>query len=162
MNQNLIALSVNVARAYEIAKAGNHSASLIPSKDEYCQDMIDENCKSLRGFYGIGDSMNSDIVVELHKIGAQDILLSYSNRSETIGDINKRISECKESTDMPELKLTGANLSLLKAAIDKLNLSIRQTNSILAVSCTIAKLSKNKEVGPEHLAEAIQYQCAGK
>ena len=54
--------------------------------------------------------------------------------------------------------IDAAGAGLLKAAMNKLNLSARAYDRILKVSRTIADLTASENIKPEHLAEAIQYR----
>ncbi len=55
-------------------------------------------------------------------------------------------------------EINNVGQTLLKTAMDKLNLSARAYDRILKVSRTIADLDGSENIRPEHLAEAIQYR----
>jgi len=162
MKINPITLAPNISRAYEIAIAGEHTISIIPSvSDSMTQPEIkamEENCQTLRDFYKAGNSIVADMVVEMHQLSPEDILHSLTGKGEHLTDIQQRVRTAKEMNIETKLELTGSVKTLFKASIEKLNLSIRQCHSLLNVSVTIANLSGSDIVRPEHIAEAIQYQ----
>ncbi|GAB6098916.1 YifB family Mg chelatase-like AAA ATPase [Halanaerocella petrolearia] len=55
-------------------------------------------------------------------------------------------------------KLSGSARTLLKEAIERLNLSARAYDRILKLARTIADLDKKKDINSDQVAEAIQYR----
>jgi len=55
-------------------------------------------------------------------------------------------------------QLDGAGQRLMQAAIRQLHLSARAYHRVLKLARTIADLASSAEIGPAHLAEAIQYR----
>ncbi len=73
--------------------------------------------------------------------------------------IRPRASTDGQSKEIREFYQPDAGREdLLKQAITKLGLSARAYDRILKVARTIADLSGNGDIMPEHIAEAIQYR----
>jgi magnesium chelatase family protein len=53
-------------------------------------------------------------------------------------------------------RIDGTGNMLLKTAMERLSLSARAYDRILKVARTIADLEQSKDIGTQHLAEAIQ------
>jgi magnesium chelatase family protein len=54
--------------------------------------------------------------------------------------------------------LDNAGQSLMRAAMRQLQLSARGYHRVLKLSRTIADLADSEQIGPAHLAEALQYR----
>lgn len=149
-NPNLIALAVNISRAYEIAKVGNHTVKIV-ANELACKQDID----LLNEFYGFKEVHNPDLVMEL-AYGTQDVLNCFkTNGCETLQDINKRLPgtliEVSDTLDTP-------SFTLLKTAIQRLQLGVNDVVIIHKVAKTIASLAESNKIKAEHIAEAIQYR----
>lgn len=117
-----------------------------------------------------------DLHVEVTPVSFNE--LSSQKTSEHSSDVRERVMKAREIQDKRFEQHAGvysnAQMSskllkeicvinpvgqtLLKAAMDKLNLSARAYDRILKVSRTIADLEGSEDIKPEHLAEAIQYR----
>lgn len=104
--------------------------------------------------------------------------LSEERKGESSVEIRKRVTESRElqskrfkdfenihynaQMNVKQIrqfcKLSQESKTLLKTAMEKLNLSARAYDRILKVSRTIADLANTEEIAPNHIAEAIQYR----
>ncbi len=118
-----------------------------------------------------------DLHVEVTPV-SYDELSSYDYKSETSADIMERVKTARKiqqerfeknievfanaqmsSRQVREIcTLNKAGATLLKTAMQKLQLSARAYDRILKVARTIADLAESEEIKIEHLAEAIQYR----
>jgi magnesium chelatase family protein len=57
--------------------------------------------------------------------------------------------------------LDDATNSLMKSAMSQLQLSARAYHRVLKLARTIADLAGSEQIGPAHLAEALQYRQWG-
>lgn len=118
-----------------------------------------------------------DLHVEVTPV-SYDELSSHEYKSETSADIVERVKNARKlqenrfeeneevfanaqmsSRQVREIcSLNKAGTTLLKTAMQKLQLSARAYDRILKVARTIADLASSEEIKIEHLAEAIQYR----
>ena len=155
-NLNLIGLASNISRGYEIARAGKHTIKIVLPKNSHIplQDI-----SIFSEFYGIDTApINPDIIMELAYDPADLVRILNDNRFETLEDINKRADLVLSTHDNIDTNLCKSSKALLKTACERLEFGVNDVIKILAVSETIAKLSKSETIKVEHIAEAIQYR----
>lgn len=117
-----------------------------------------------------------DLHIEVGTVPFDD--LSSIESGESSADIRERVIEARTRQlarfeDYPEIynnammpanmvrqicKVDKQSLTLLKIAMEKLDLSARAFDRILKVARTIADLYGKADILPEHVAEAIQYR----
>lgn len=75
-----------------------------------------------------------------------------------------RAAQCNAAIGPAEVRdfcaLDESGSALMKAAFDRLNMTARSYDRVLKVARTIADLDGSEQIGPQHIAEAIQYRSA--
>jgi len=117
-----------------------------------------------------------DIHIEVPAVAYKD--LSQSLEGETSKDIRKRVETartiqkkrfskkgiyCNAQMNTKQVNIfcipDAAGKTLLETAMEKLGLSARAYTRILKIARTIADLEEEKNILPQHIAEAIQYRA---
>jgi hypothetical protein len=159
MTTNYIGIYHNVSRAYEIAKLGRHTIGFAYSND-FQYSLTPAEIKAIADFFGIVPSSEADIICDMnYRPQASEIVTR--RKSETLENIHTRVKDAS-NFPKPEIVLTDGSESLLRTAIDRLNLTIPEVETIYKVSQTIAQLGFSSTIRTEHLAEAIQYRAIEK
>ncbi|MBO7250356.1 MAG: ATP-binding protein, partial [Clostridia bacterium] len=122
-----------------------------------------------------------DIQIELPSL-SYDEIKTDGGKSETSAEIRERVKEAREfaakrntsgrkifcnaqltSADISrDCKTTPAASALLKAAYDRMGMSVRGYDRIMRVARTIADLEASEIIDAKHIAEAIQYRSLDK
>lgn len=152
-DEMITGLWVNVARAYEIALAGNYTIKLLYNKTEY--PSAPKDFELIKRFYpDVKFNVDGDISVEIYKPYIDD-----KNYGESIAQIVGRVRNISNTT-VNEFKREGSVNLLLKTAQDRLNLGVADIKKIKEISFVIARLEKSELIDLHHVAEAIHYFTA--
>lgn len=159
-------------RAALVALAGDHSIVFIGPKG-HGKTML---CEAIKG---IGDIETAEIDVDLIANHERDSRIAGYARFDIHVEVpavpfreivSKRTGTDSESMrggienmgderpDSDPSKLSSECMSLLKQAHSELGMSTQAVFVVCDIAATIAQLDGNKEICPEHLAEAIQYR----
>lgn len=151
---NQLAGQEGMSRVYEICKIGGHKLLLVPV-DELWNSQIESYNKFLSGVITT-DKHEADIILEVYR---PDFDCLLSRRSETIDNVNARVSEFDtKKIDSIKTDLTSPARALFKVAYEKLNLMPFEVQIIINVARTIAAMEGVSHIDTVHIAEAIQYR----
>ena len=151
---NLTGVYPNLSRAYEIALLGGHTITVVYSGNLFDYTQANKDYPKIKKFFNeVSFVSDGDLWVEIEK--PQDY--NQGKYSETLADIHARVKEAENNTE-PKQEYCNVGKELLKNAVDRLSLSLKDVEIIQGVSSTIAKLDGEGGTLVHHVAEAIQYR----
>jgi hypothetical protein len=97
-----------------------------------------------------------DMAVTLPRIRAAQLLCAVSSEAPEMAA--QRIEVARAALSAVRTALGESEIALLRAAVERLGLRLRQVRAVLRIAASIAALAGSEVIRPAHLAEAIQYQ----
>lgn len=153
LSLNVIGLWVNLSRAYEIALLGKHSIDVFHSEDYLTAS---EDFEVIKDFYKmVTFEAGGGIQQEITPPNFNHFL--NARHTESLEDIHKRVTKAMKN-ETPQLVKNDGIDSLLRAAMQRLGVSVKGVHLIHNMAVTIAQLDNSKVVRIEHIAEAVQYR----
>ena len=146
-------------RAIEVAAAGRHSIFLI-SHDKLLAEQLADFARALGAVAEVISrrrrNIHCDIMVPVVTPTPDDLISAVRGKlvCEPLEAVKKRIESVPEHG---RLELSADACSLLKKSIRAWEMDSQAVFSAVSVARTIAALEKEEEVGPEHMAEALEY-----
>ena len=151
---NLTGVFPNLSRAYEIALLGGYSITITYSSDLLDYPQANEDYQVIKKFFeGVHFVSDGDIWIEI--VNPKDY--NRGKYSETLADIDLRVRKAEKNAEPNPEYCEGSN-ELLKNAVNKLNLSLKDVEIIQKISSSCAKLDGETEIQAHHVAEAIHYR----
>jgi len=151
---NLTGVFPNLSRAYEIALLGGYSITVTYSSDLSDYPQANEDYQIIKKFfYDVPFVADGDIWIEI----ANPKDYNRGKYSETLADIHLRVRKAEKNAE-PNPEYCEAGNEILKNAVNRLNLSLKDVEIIQKVSLTCAKLDGETEIQAHHVAEAIHYR----
>lgn len=151
---NLTGVFPNLSRAYEIALLGGYSITITYSSDLSDYPQANEDYQIIKKFFeGVHFVSDGDIWIEI--VNPKDY--NRGKYSETLDAIKMRVHKAEKNPE-PKQEYCTAGRDLLKNAVNKMNLSLKDVEIIQKISSSCAKLDGETEIQAHHVAEAIQYR----
>lgn len=154
-----VKLSVQLARAMEVAILGKHRISIYANLKDYPTAKNDVRT-ALTSYSNINNDRaitvdnNAELMIEVVKPSFTQLFSQY----ETLKEIGDRITVARKN-QKPSQDIPNNAKQLLKTAYERLNLGVNQIDHIVNVASTIAQMEGKDKIETVHIAEAIQYQA---
>jgi hypothetical protein len=150
--------NANFNRVLEVAMVQKHKILMLPYIDNDYNNIaeVNEVQNRFKDYIDFTPSLQS-IKIEYNRIDSNRIL--DKRKCESFEDILERVNKAKKIIDSVSFELNETCNVLLKTAIQRLDFNVIDTDYVIDVARSISALDNETTIKPQHIAEAIQYNC---